>query len=84
MSNRMLMHKATSLKQTKTGFSLLEVLITITIVSIISAYAIPTYRRNLSQGHVDRYTQFLKTGLFSLDQGWQKQNKSAASISIKI
>ena len=66
MSNRMLMNKATSLKQTKTGFSLLEVLVTITIVSIISAYAIPTYRRNLSQGHVDRYTQFLKTGLFSL------------------
>ena len=60
------LQKATSMKQASTGFSLSEVLVVIVIVSIMSAYGIPSFRRSVAQGHVDRYTQFLKSGLFSL------------------
>jgi len=66
MTSKMPLQKATSMKQASTGFSLSEVLVVIVIVSIMSAYGIPSFRRSVAQGHVDRYTQFLKSGLFSL------------------
>ena len=48
------------------GFSLLELLVAVTIVSILSTYGIWSFRRNVAQGEVDRYTQFVESGLFSL------------------
>ncbi len=48
------------------GFTLLELLVVISIVGIFSTYGIFSLRRNVAQGHVDRYTQFVETGLFSL------------------
>ena len=48
------------------GFTLLELLVVISIVGIFSTYGIFSLRRNVAQGQVDRYTQFVETGLFSL------------------
>ena len=48
------------------GFTLLELLVVIAIVGIFSTYGIFSLRRNVAQGQVDRYTQFVETGLFSL------------------
>ncbi len=48
------------------GFTLLELLVVMAIVGIFSTYGIFSLRRNVAQGQVDRYTQFVETGLFSL------------------
>ena len=48
------------------GFTLLELLVVIAIIGIFSTYGIFSFRRNVAQGQVDRYTQFVETGLFSL------------------
>ena len=49
-----------------TGFSLLELLVAITIVGILSSYGLMSTRRYITQGEVDRYTQFVESGLFNL------------------
>ena len=48
------------------GFSLLELLVGMVIVSISLSAAIPSYVRNMRQGEVDRYTQQLEAGFFGL------------------
>ena len=49
-----------------TGFTLLELLVTITIVGILSTYGLISTWRTMAQGEVDRYTQFVESGLFNL------------------
>ena len=49
-----------------TGFTLLELLVAITIVGILSTYGLMSTRRTIAQGEVDRYTQFVESGLFNL------------------
>ena len=63
------------------GFSLLELLVVITIIGILSAYGLPKFRRNIAQGQVDRYTQFVESGLFSL-RTRLGQLKSSCSFSL--
>ncbi len=70
-----------SRKQISNGFSLLELLVVITIIGILSAYGIPKFRRNVAQGQVDRYTQFVESGLFSL-RARLGQSKSSCSFSL--
>ena len=48
------------------GFSLLELLAGIVIITIGLSTALPSYLRNVKQGEVDRYTQQLEAGFFSL------------------
>ncbi len=48
------------------GFTLIEVLVVVVIIGIAGSMALPTYRRTLAQGNVDRYTQFVESGLFNL------------------
>ena len=48
------------------GFSLLELLVGMVIVTIGLSAAIPSYLRNMRQGEVDRYTQQLEAGFFGL------------------
>ena len=48
------------------GFSLLELLVGMVIITIGLSAAIPSYLRNMRQGEVDRYTQKLETGFFGL------------------
>ena len=48
------------------GFSLLELLVGMVIVTIGLTAAIPSYLRNIRQGEVDRYTQQLEAGFFGL------------------
>ena len=53
--------------KTKTaGFSLLELLVGMVIITIGLSAAIPSYLRNMRQGEVDRYTQQLEAGFFGL------------------
>ncbi|KZR66911.1 prepilin-type N-terminal cleavage/methylation domain-containing protein [Cyanobacteria bacterium 150NLHA] len=63
------------------GYSLLELLVVITIVSILSAYGLPKFRRNVAQGQVDRYTQFIESGLFSL-RARLGQSKTSCRFSL--
>ena len=63
------------------GFTLLELLVVISIVGIFSTYGIFSLRRNVAQGHVDRYTQFVETGLFSL-QARIRRFKSSCTLDL--
>ena len=58
------------------GFSLLELLVGMVIVTIGLSAAMPSYFRNMRQGEVDRYTQQLEAGFFGLRAklGQQKTN----------
>ena len=48
------------------GFSLLELLVGMVLVTIGLTATIPSYMRNMRQGEVDRYTQQLEAGFFGL------------------
>ena len=48
------------------GFSLLELLVGMVIITIGLTAAIPSYLRNMRQGEVDRFTQQLEAGFFGL------------------
>ena len=48
------------------GFTLVELLVTTAIITLGAAASIPNFLRNARQAEVDRYTQTVETGLFSL------------------
>lgn len=54
------------MKFKSTGFSLLELLVGMVIITIGLSSALPSYVRNMRQGEVDRYTQQLEAGFFGL------------------
>ena len=54
------------MKLKSAGFSLLELLVGMVIVTIGLTAAIPSFTRNIRQGEVDRYTQQLEAGFFGL------------------
>ena len=54
------------MKSKSAGFSLLELLVGMVIITIGLTAAIPSYMRNMRQGEVDRYTQQLEAGFFGL------------------
>ena len=55
-----------NLKNHQKGFTLLELIIGMVIVTIGLTTALPSYIRNMRQGNVDRYTQQLEAGFFGL------------------
>ncbi|WP_413430407.1 type II secretion system protein [Synechococcus sp. Cu2B8-bc1011] len=58
------------------GFSLLELMVAIVIITIGLSTSIPTYIRNMRQGEVDRYTQQIEAGFFALRAKLGKQKTS--------
>ena len=54
------------MKSKTTGFSLLELLVGMVIITMGLTAAIPSYLRTMRQGEVDRYTQQLEAGFFGL------------------
>ena len=48
------------------GFTLLELLVAVVILTGATAWALPRFNQKIYQGHVDTYTQNLETGMFSL------------------
>jgi len=54
------------MKSKSAGFSLLELLVGMVIITVGLTAAIPSYMRNMRQGEVDRYTQQLEAGFFGL------------------
>ena len=54
------------MKSKSAGFSLLELLVGMAIITISLSATIPSYMRNMRQGEVDRYTQQLEAGFFGL------------------
>jgi type IV pilus assembly protein PilE len=58
-------------KQGADGFTLIEVLITIVIVSILSAVAIPSYREYVIRGNIPEATSRLATKQVQMEQFFQ-------------
>ena len=54
------------MKSKSAGFSLLELLVGMAIITISLSATIPSYMRNMRQGEVDRYTQQLEAGFVGL------------------
>ena len=54
------------MKRQSQGFTLTELLVGMAIVSIGLTASVPNIQRSMKQGEVDRFTQQLETGLFSL------------------
>lgn len=48
------------------GFTLIELVIVAALISMVAAWSFPTLHRKARQGEVDRYTQTIETGVFSL------------------
>lgn len=65
------------MKSKSAGFSLLELLVGMVIVTIGLTAAIPSYLRNMRQGEVDRYTQQLEAGFFGLRAKLGQQKTSS-------
>lgn len=63
------------------GFTLLELLITIMIIMIGSTWAVPQYRRHLALNQLDQYSQEIESGLFSLRA---RQSAEGTSCEINI
>ena len=64
------------MRKTALGFSLLEMLVGMAIVSIGLSATLPSYLRNMRQGEVDRYTQHLEAGFFGLRAKLGRQKTS--------
>lgn len=67
---------------TQKGFSLLEILVSVVIISIGVSMSIPTFLRSIHQGEVDRYTQQLEGGFFNL-KARLGVNKATCTINFK-
>ena len=48
------------------GFTLVELLVAIVILTGVTAWALPRLNHKIQQSHVDTYTQNLETGMFGL------------------
>ena len=48
------------------GFTLIELVIVAALISMVTAWSFPTLQRKARQEEVDRYTQTIETGVFSL------------------
>ena len=64
-----------SRKRFNGGFTLIEMIVVITIVGLATTWALPQFKRSLEQNKVDRYTQNLESGLFNLKTRLQKASK---------
>ena len=64
-----------SQKKINGGFTLIEMIVVITIVGLATTWALPQFKRSLEQSKVDRYTQNLESGLFNLKTRLQKASK---------
>lgn len=62
-------------KRRAAGFTLIEVLITIVIVSILSAVAIPSYRDYVIRGNIPEATSRLATKQVQMEQ-WFQDNRT--------
>ena len=71
------------MKSKSAGFSLLELLVGMVIVTIGLTAAIPSYLRNMRQGEVDRYTQQLEAGFFGL-RAKLGQQKTSCTLNFDI
>ena len=69
------------MKRDSSGFSLLEMVVAVAIVAAVSAWTIPSYFRSLRQGEVDRYAQFIESGIFALRA---KLGTSRSSCDLKF
>ena len=58
------------------GFSLLEMIVAMLMITAGLSAAIPSYIRNMRQSEVDRYTQQLESGFFSLRAKLGRQKTS--------
>ena len=64
-----------SRKRINGGFTLIEMIVVITIVGLATTWALPQFKRSLEQSKVNRYTQNLESGLFNLKTRLQKASK---------
>ena len=53
-------------KSNKSGFTLLELIVVISIISLTLAWALPQFKRRMDKSSVQTYTQAVVSGLYSL------------------
>ena len=53
-------------KSNKSGFTLLELIVVISIISLTLAWALPQFKRRMDKSSVQTFTQALVSGLYSL------------------
>ena len=53
-------------KSNKSGFTLLELIVVISIISLTLAWALPQFKRRMDKSSLQTYTQALVSGLYSL------------------
>jgi prepilin-type N-terminal cleavage/methylation domain-containing protein len=74
----------TALHRNRLGFTLVEIMIVVTIISIIASIAIPAYGRSRKRAQATRTLEELRMLEYALDRWAIEQNKSvgdAASLS---
>lgn len=65
----------------KNGFTLIEMITVVAIISLATSWAFPQFRSAIEQSKVDRYTQNLESGLFNLKTRLQKSSKKCTFFS---
>lgn len=72
---RSTIRRSTVVHRSSNGFTLLELIVTLTIASMAAVWAIPNMQRQFQQKRIDNYTQNLETGLFNLIANVRKSSK---------
>lgn len=64
-----------SKKKPYNGFTLIEMIVVVTIIGTAITWALPQFKRSYEQSKVDRYTQNLESGLLNIKARLQKSSK---------
>jgi prepilin-type N-terminal cleavage/methylation domain-containing protein len=71
----------TALHRNRLGFTLVELMIVVTIISIVASIAIPAYSRSRKRAQATRTLEDLRLLEYALDRWAIEQNKSVGDVA---
>jgi len=77
------MHRARALHRSQGAFTLIEVMITVAIIGILAAVALPSYRDYILRGQLVDATNLLAAGQANMERYFQ-DNRKYSSVSASI